>query len=144
MFELGPLHAHLDSLGARALQLRTRLLDLEPCGDALIIAVGREFQGSLKSGDGQIQQLFLPIEPVQGKVIDGEFGMRRSAARFQGRRQWPGRWRCSLRIALNPSPEIGFIGHIKGQSQVGARVRRGSPPPPRLADWRKPLIADRQ
>ena len=125
MFELRSLHTEVDSLGARCLQLRPGLQDLDLWGNPLVIAVGRELQGRLESGNSQIQQLFLRIEPVQDKIIDGQLTMDTEPRGFEIRGTRLGAGDVRFHIVANPSPDIEFVRRIQGQLIVGARGRRG-------------------
>ncbi len=93
VFELRALHADVDRLRLRALQLRLRLHDIDVRRDTRVIAVARELERFLERGHGVVEQLALLVEHAQLEIIEGELRLRQQAHRLARRPRSPARWR---------------------------------------------------
>ena len=73
MFKLRALHADIDGLRLRGLQLRLRLHNICACGYADIILVFRKLQRTLIFGHRIVEQALLRIGHAQLHIIGRQF-----------------------------------------------------------------------
>jgi hypothetical protein len=75
VLQLGALHAHVDRLGLRSLELGVGLHHIGLGSHAAGVLVFRQLERLLEGRDGRVQQLLLGIEGAQLNVVLRQFGL---------------------------------------------------------------------
>ena len=127
MLELSALHAGIDRLRQRALQLRLGLHDVDLRGDARRVAIAGELERLVEGGHGVAEQLLLRVQHPQLEIARSELGLRREARRREIRRARLGVRRARFKRTAQAPPQIDFPGGIERHGAVVAdRARRAA------------------
>ena len=71
MLQLRPLHAHVDRLGLRGLELRVRLKHVSPRCDARVVPVLRQLPGTSVGRHRLVEERLLRIEGAELEIVLG-------------------------------------------------------------------------
>src|SRR6185436_18361435 len=124
VLELRALHAQVEALRARRVELRLGLHDVQARDDAGIVAVARHLQGLAIGVGGLVEQRFLRVERAQLEVV-----LRQRRLREQPRVDEVARARlrpgvARLDQAPDAAPQVGLPGEVERQRIDGALVCR--------------------
>ncbi len=114
MLQLGALYADVDGLGLSGFYLGFRLQHVAARGDAAAIAVVGELQRFLKGDHGVVEQLFLPVQRAQLKIILRQFGAGAQGRCFKVRRAGLSGRFARLDGATDAAPNIQLPGDVDG------------------------------